>query len=271
MKLGFLGFGEVASTLSKNLLGKIEIYTCVEGRSKKTIQLAETIGLNLCKTNIEVAEISDILISAVIPSQAIYIAQEVGNYVKGVYVDINNISPSTKKKALSFIKNKKIVDASIIGSIRKSGIKVHIIASGNYAHYFSNLKKFGLNISVIGNEIGQASSIKILRSSFTKGISALIFETLYSAYKMGIDDLVLEYIAETECKDFKDVAVSRIISSGFHANRKAEEMDEVIELIEDYIEPIMSMNTALFFKSLYKKVNNLDYRPKDYKEVFEMM
>lgn len=271
MKVGFLGFGEVASTLSEGLQkhGAI-VATCIEGRSMKTKSLVEKSSINLYKTNIELAKSSDILISTVIPSQAIKVAQEVGKYVNGIYVDINNVSPKTVKKTLSFIENRKIVDASIIGSIRK-GLNVSVIASGDYATQFAELNNYGMNISIVGEEIGQASTIKMFRSSFTKGISALLFETLYSAYKMGIDEEVLKYIAETECEGFKDSAISRIISSSVHAKRRGEEMEEVIELISEYTPPKMSTATEELFKSIYEHVNDLETRPHKYREVFKLI
>lgn len=271
MKIGFLGFGEVASTLAAGLLSQgADVFTCVEGRSLKTKKLAKKTDIDLCKSNRELAEASDILISSVTPSQAIKIAQEVGEYSKGIYVDINNVSPSTVKEALSFIKNGKIVDASLIGSVKK-GINVHILASGQYADQFAELNQYGMNISIIGTEIGQASAIKMFRSSFTKGISALLFETLYSAYKIGIDEEVLKYIAETECEGFKDSAVSRIISSAVHSKRRAEEMEEVMDLISENRDVIMGKATQEFFKSLYKELDKLDKRPKNYKEIFKIM
>jgi 3-hydroxyisobutyrate dehydrogenase-like beta-hydroxyacid dehydrogenase len=271
MKIGFLGFGEVASTLSACLLKNgATVATCIEGRSKKTKELAEKSGVTLYKTNIELAEFSDILISTVTPSQAIKVAREVGKYTKGIYVDINNVSPKTVKNALSFIENRKTVDASIIGSIKK-GLNVSVIASGDYAAQFAELNNYGMNITVIGDEIGQASAIKMLRSSFTKGISALLFETLYSAYKMGIDEQVLKYIAETEGEEFKDSAISRIISSSVHAKRRAEEMEEVIGLISENRDPKMNKATESFFKSLYNEINKLETRPENYKEVFELI
>lgn len=271
MKIGFIGFGEVASTLSESLLDKgVEIYTCVEGRSSRTKQLAEKIGVNLCKTNMGIGEVSDILISSVNPSQAVNVAHEVGKHCKCVYVDMNNVSPSTVKLALGFIENGKIVDASIIGAIRKKGFEAHIIASGSYADYFAKLNDYGMDISVIGDEVGQASSIKILRSSYTKGVSALLFETLYSAYKIGIDDQLLKYISETECPDFSESAISRIISSAFHAKRRSQEMEEVLDVVSEHINPVINKGTAEFFKSLYEKIDQLEKRPEGYKEVFKI-
>ena len=271
MKIGFIGFGEVALTLASGfLMHGIEVSTCIKDRSQKTQKTAKKLELNLYESNRELAETSDFLISAVTPSSAIKIAQDVGEYVKGIYIDINNISPSTAKKALSLIKNGKIVDASIIGPVRK-GINVPIIASGPFADEFSKLNEYGMNITVIGSNIGQASAIKILRSSFTKGITALLFETLYPAYEMGIDKEVLKYISETEGEEFKESAKSRIISSAFHAKRRYEEMNEIIELLEETEDPKINKAIQDFYKELHEKLDNLDKRPENYLELFELI
>lgn len=272
MKIGFLGFGEVASTLAAGLLSNgVDVFTCVEGRSLKTKEIAEETALNLCKSNQELAESCDVLISAVTPSQAVKVSKEVGKYVKGIYIDINNISPSTAEEALSHIENGKTADASIIGSVRKNGLNAHILVSGPFSKQFAELNQYGMNISVIGSEIGRASAIKLFRSSFTKGISALLFETLYSAYKMGIDEETLKYIAETEGEGFMESAVSRIISSAVHSRRRAEEMEEVIELISKNSDAKMSKAAGEFFKQLCAEISGIDKRPEDYKEIFEII
>ena len=271
MKIGFLGFGEVASTLASGLLNNgVDVFTCVEGRSLKTKKLAQKTELSLCKSNRELAESSDILISAVTPLQATEVAKFVGNYSKGIYVDINNVSPFTVKEALSYIKNRKVVYASIIGSVRKKGLGVNILASGPYCEQFAELNQYGMNINIIGDKIGQASAVKMFRSSFTKGISALLFETLYSAYKMGIDGEVLKYIAETECDGFEDSAVSRIVSSAVHSKRRAEEMEEVVGLISVNSEAKMNKATLKFFKSLHANLGN-QKRPENYREIFSII
>ncbi len=272
MKIGFLGFGEVASTLAAGLLNNgADVSTCVLGRSLKTRELAKEMELNLCRSNRELAESCDILISAVTPHQAVKVAKEVGKHVKGIYVDINNISPSTAGEALSFIENKKIADASIIGSVRKNGVNVNIIVSGPCAEQFTELNQYGMDINVVGTEIGHASAIKLFRSLFTKGISALLFETLYSAYKVGIEEEVMSYIAETEGEGFRESAVSRIISSAVHSKRRAEEMEEVIDLISKSSDAKMSRATGEFFKDLCSEIDGIGRRPEDYKEIFKML
>ena len=125
MKVGFLGFGEVASTLSVGLIKNgAEVYTSAEGRSTRTRSNILKTGVQTYPTYKALAENSDIIISSVIPSKAIEVAEMVGKYSGGIYVDINNVSPETVVKTLDKIKNGKTVDAAIIGSVIKKGIDV---------------------------------------------------------------------------------------------------------------------------------------------------
>jgi len=268
MKVGFLGFGEVASTLSKGLLDQdVEVLTCVEGRSPRTVDLAKSAGVKLSQTPQEVARSSDILLSTVVPDQAVNVAKEVGKHVKGVYVDLNNVSPSTVIEALNHIESGKITDAAIMGSI-KNGLKTPIIASGPGADIFAELNQYGMDIGVIGLETGQASALKMLRSAYTKGVSALLFETLYAAYQMDVDELLLGYLSQTEGAFFQESANSRLKSSAFHAKRRAQEMDEVLEFLSDYEDPLMTRATCEFFHLLPAKTGIIRKKPADYREMF---
>ena len=176
MQVGFIGYGEVASTLSQGLMENgADVYTCILGRGIKTKEMAKKTKVKLYNSYRVLAERSDILISSVVPSNAIDVAEMVGKYSKGIYVDMNNVSPETVRQTLGMIKNGRTVDAAIIGSVLKNGINVKVIASGDFASDFAELENYGMNITVVGDENGQASGIKLLRSAYTKGVSALLF------------------------------------------------------------------------------------------------
>lgn len=270
MKVGFIGFGEVASVLSKGLLNEgLDVLTCVNGRSSKSQSLAKKSGVKLCLRNSDVAEDADILISSVTPDMAFHVAKELGKSSKGIYVDINNVSSQTVKNSLAMIKNQKVVDAAIIGSVHKEGHMVQIIASGNSANDFEKLNDFGLNIKVVGPEVGQASSIKMLRSSYTKGVSTLLWETIFTAYKMGIDEEVLNIIAETEGPNFEESAKSRLVSSAFHSKRRFNEMKEVQDFLSEIYEPTMAKCSGNVFGLIYERLGKLNERPESYRDVFK--
>lgn len=116
-----------------------------------------------------------------------------------------------------------------------------------------------MNINIVGADLGQASALKMLRSVYTKGVSALLSESFYTAYKMGISDVLLNYLSGTECPSFKESAISRIMSSELNAKRRAQEMLEVVKVVSEYTDPVMSRATLEFFQTISKKQEKLDY------------
>lgn len=271
MKIGFLGFGEVASTLSGGFLAVgIEVLTCVTGRSQKTVDVVESMDIKLCETLSELAESSDILLSAVVPAEAVNVAKEVGRDFKGLYVDLNNISPSTVKEVSSHIGKGKTTDAAIMGGI-KNGLKTPIIASGPSAEIFAELNNYGMNIEVVGSQLGQASALKMLRSAYTKGVVALLFESFYVAYQMGVDEPLWRYLTQTEGPNFKEFSISRLKSSAVHAERRAQEMDDVMNFLSDYEDPLMTRATCEFFNLFPDKIGLMSERPADYRDVFRKL
>jgi 3-hydroxyisobutyrate dehydrogenase-like beta-hydroxyacid dehydrogenase len=269
LKVGFLGFGEVASTLSEGLLSSgVEVSTCIDGRSQRSMELAKSCGVGLFDSLTELSESSDILLSVVIPAEAVSVAAKVGGGFEGVYVDLNNVSPGTVKEAFRHIPNGKTVDGAIMDGI-KNGLGTPIIASGEFAEDFAELNQYGMNIEVIGPEPGQASGLKMLRSAYTKGVSALLFETLYPAYKMGVDKVLLRYLSQTEGPHFKDASISRLKSSALHAQRRAQEMSEVHQFLSQYEDPVITPATMEFFHNLLDKIGQIPEKPVDYREIFD--
>jgi 3-hydroxyisobutyrate dehydrogenase-like beta-hydroxyacid dehydrogenase len=268
IKLGFLGFGEVASTLSEGLLARgVEVSTCLEGRSQRSVELAKSCGVGLFDSLTELSELSDILLSTVVPAEAVSVAKNVGGGFDGVYVDLNNVSPGTVKEAFSHILNGKTVDGAIMGGI-KNGLGTPIIASGEFAEEFAELNQYGMNIEVIGTEPGQASGLKMLRSAYTKGVSALLFEAFYAAYQMGVDETLLRYLTMSEGSHFPASANSRLTSSTYHSQRRAQEMDEVVKFLTEYEDPLITRATCEFFHSLPDKTGTIGKKPADYRDVF---
>jgi 3-hydroxyisobutyrate dehydrogenase-like beta-hydroxyacid dehydrogenase len=278
MKVGFVGFGEVASTLSNGLLDSgLTVLTCLHGRSLSTKNKALDMGVNICNSHRELAETSEILISAVTPSTALDVAREMGKYSRGIYVDINNVSPSTVIEAMGLVENKKTVDAAVIGSVKRNGPEVQIIACGDSASDFAVLNDYGLNIKIMGAEIGNCSQIKMLRSSYTKGVSALLWETIGAAYELGIDEEVLEIIGQTEGPQFENSSKSRLLSSFNHSKRRYEEMNELKNLLSgtEYLSMVDAIEKT--FEIIYEKNRELNKDQKEkldfksYKEIFKAL
>ena len=79
MIIGFIGFGKVSRNLKSMIKSDdVSFITSFEGRSSKTIQLIESEDIEVADTFKEVAQKSDILISANSPKSAIEVAEKYG-------------------------------------------------------------------------------------------------------------------------------------------------------------------------------------------------
>ena len=213
----------------------------------KILKLAENSEVTLVDNYKKVAEVSDILLSAAIPSESINIAKNYGILTKSLFLDLNNISPistmiinnlfdekesSIKGTSSNFRcsrKNNKFVKGSIIGKINSD--KSIIYLSGFNAFKLSFLNGYGLNIKIVGKDIAKASYIKTLRSIYTKGITAVTYDAFSVAKNLGLTNELCEVLTITEGENFEDLAKSRMSSFDKFKNRKFQEMNEILEFL----------------------------------------
>lgn len=267
MKIGFIGFGEVSYTLSKIFFENgFDILTSVEGRSIKTKEFVESIGyIKLLSNFEEVAKESDILISANSPHSALGVALRYGSLTNGIFLDFNNISPETSKKIAHFIGDNHFVDSAIMGKVKSKELNIYLsgkLASKVEGFIINNLNDTSeskINTYVVSENIGDVSALKILRSSYTKGVSALLIETFENAKKLNLDEELWDILDLTENRSFKDSSKSRIINSYNSSKRKYEELEEVLDFLsslsDSQKDKLMATATRDKFEYLKSKNN----------------
>jgi 3-hydroxyisobutyrate dehydrogenase-like beta-hydroxyacid dehydrogenase len=82
----------------------------------------------------------------------------------------------------------RFADGGIIGPPPRNGRAPRIYTSGPGAQEFAELTRGGLDIRVLGGEVGQASGIKMCYGALTKGLQALGTELLVAAKLMGLEE-----------------------------------------------------------------------------------
>ncbi len=224
MNIAFIGFGKVAYTLSRLIKSPdINFLTSTEKRSNDTIDLINKSNIEVYDSFREALENAEIIISAVTPSKAVKVADMYGPYCNGIYLDLNNISPDTSEKISNVVDN--FVDGAIIGKIDSKNPTLFL--SGENAHKLLFLNDF-LNVNIISDNIGDASKLKLLRSTYTKSLSVLLIETYDLAKKLDLEDEFFDTLSITEGDDFKDKSLSRINNTLKSSKRKAEELEEIL-------------------------------------------
>lgn len=229
MIVGLIGFGKVSQNLVKLIRSDdIKFISSKENRSKSTIEAIDDSNVETLPTFDEVAKRSDILISAASPKVALNIAKRYGKLLKGIYLDLNNISPQTTFEINRHVNN--LVDGAIIGKIDSNNPTLYI--SGESARELSFLDEF-LNVKIISENVGDAAILKLLRSSYTKTLTALLIESYGIAKKNNLEDEFFDIVSLTEGSEFKDKSLSRINNTLDNPKRKSEELKELIVYFDD--------------------------------------
>ena len=243
MIIGLIGFGKVSQNLVKLVFSNdIRFITSTEGRSPETVQNIQKSGIETLDTFREVALSSDILISATSPKTALDVAKSYGKYVNGIYLDLNNISPDTAFEINKHVDN--FVDGAIIGKIDSDNPMLYI--SGKNAEDLLFLDEF-IEMNLISDKIGDVSKLKLLRSTYTKTLSALLIESFEIARKHGLEEEFFDVLTLTEGDDFKKKSLSRINSTLKNSKRKSEELEEIIDYFND--------NDLIMVRAALEKLN----------------
>jgi 3-hydroxyisobutyrate dehydrogenase-like beta-hydroxyacid dehydrogenase len=97
------------------------------------------------------------------------------------------------------------------------------------------------NVRAVGDQVGRASTIKMLRSVMYKGVEALTAECLMACEKAGVTDDVLGSFGN----DWSSGADYRIDRMMVHGLRRSAEMAEVVKTLECLgVEPLMTRGTV---------------------------
>lgn len=229
MIIGFIGFGKVSANLVRLIDAKdITFITSAEGRSNKTVENIERSNVEVYESFRQVAETSDIVISATAPKNALKVAEEYGKYVNGIYLDLNNVSLDTTLKIGEYVDS--LVDGAIIGKIDSQNPVLYL--SGPKSDDFLFLNDYIKTVK-ISDGIGDVSTLKLLRSTYTKTVSALLIESAEIAKSNNLEDEFFDILEITEGDDFRRKSQSRIRNTLNNSKRKSEELEEIIEYFQD--------------------------------------
>lgn len=287
LTLGFLGFGEVGYYMSKGLkqngFGRIAAFDkghADGGPFAATIaSRAKEVGVDLLPSLAELLRQADVLISALPAKYTMEAAREVlGSEITArLFVDVSTAKPEVKRDLEQLFAKKgiKFADGAMLGPLPAYGHTVPILASGEGAVSWAEMMNpFGMRIEITKGLAGTASSIKLVRSVFMKGLEALLVETFLFAKKSGAEELVLNSISETLNAPFQDTAKRMIAADLVHAERRSFEVGESIELMRDIgVEPVMAEAIVRRLKksaSLGTRAELGGVPPKSLPEVYEI-
>jgi hypothetical protein len=183
--------GEMGTGVARLLRDSgLRVVTALEGRSEPTRARAAAAGLEDAGSLAGAVGQADVLLSILPPGRALELARAVGRDAGPLYVDCNAVSPATALEIGRAV-GERYVDAGIIGGPAAP----RVYASGPLASEIADLP---LDVRVLDGEIGQASALKMCYAALTKGLSALLAESMVTAGEHGVAGALRDELADSQ-------------------------------------------------------------------------
>jgi 3-hydroxyisobutyrate dehydrogenase-like beta-hydroxyacid dehydrogenase len=151
---------------------------------------------------------------------------------------MNSVSPDTKRSAAKLIEaaGARHVDVAIMAPVHPKRMAVPLLASGPDAEEcVRRLRALGFSdIRSVGEILGRASAIKMIRSVMVKGIEALTAECFLAAEAAGVTGEVIHSLdADISDRGWASRADYNLERMLVHGVRRAAEMEEVAKTLAD--------------------------------------
>lgn len=240
--LTLIGFGEAGSTFARA--------AGWEGDARafdiRPVHV-EAAGTRGCASLVEAMAGSPAVLSLVTAENALAVAQEAAELIApgAFFFDMNSVAPDTKRAAAEAIGEAlgRYVDVAVMAPVDPSRLAVPLLLSGPDALAGAAvLAELGFtNVRIVGDEIGRASTIKMLRSVMYKGVEALTAECLIACERAGVTGEVLGSFGNDWAAG-ADYRLDRMLAHGL---RRAAEMAEASQTLSSLgVSPMLTEGTV---------------------------
>ena len=197
---------------------------------------------------------AEVVLSANAASVAVAVAGEAAGALAdgAVFADLNAAAPATKAAAAEAVAPALFADVALLGPVPRRGLRTACLVSGSGAEaYAAWCARFDVPVEIVPGEAGAASTRKLLRSVFTKGLAAAAIEALAAARAAGCEPWLRADIVAT-LEDADAALLTRLEEgSRAHARRRVDEMEAATELLRSLgVEPRVAEAAAAWLREL---------------------
>lgn len=256
-QVALIGFGEAASTFAnaaqwRNAACAFDVLT--SGADTRDTMLGAYAGASVvpCEALEDAISGASVILSLVTADSALAVAKACAALLTPgqFFFDMNSVAPQTKRAAAQAIEavGARYVDVAIMAPVKPAHMAVPLLVSGADAgEAVDRLSVLGFtNTRIVSEDVGRASTIKMLRSVMYKGVEALTAECLLACERAGVTDQVLDSFnaGSAGSGDWASGADYRLDRMMAHGLRRAAEMVEAAKTLEDLgVEPLMTRGT----------------------------
>ena len=245
-KLAVIGFGEAGRAFASgwSRLEGMEISAYDPKAADAATRVAFATAANaaqvtLATSNADAIEHADAIFSLVTADSAHKAARESATHIErgAFFFDCNSCSPATKASSAEVIAKAGglYVDVAVMAPVHPKRHETPLLLSGPEAEAaLPVLTGLGMMPRVAGQRVGEASSIKMLRSVMIKGLEALTAEAMLAARKAGVEAAVIASLQASDPGiDWEKRSAYNLERMMVHGERRAAEMREVAATLRE--------------------------------------
>jgi len=261
MRVTFVGFGEVAAAFASAFAARgaeVAAYDVLLEAPDGGARLRARAGA----TPVAFADLAAALRDAryVFSTVTTDVAREAARSARArlssgqTWVDLNATEPAVKREIAAIVEasGATFVEGALLGAVGVSGAQTELLLGGREGAATARAlaKDYGLNVRHYSDEIGRASTYKMLRSVFSKGLEALLIEFLVAGERAGMrEELWAEVVELLGRERFEKVAANWVCSHAMAHARRWHEVVQVEKVLRDMaLEPIMTAATEQVFR-----------------------
>jgi len=271
-RIGFIGFGTVArhfapviqASAAAQVVGALER---TDPAPPEVVRWLEDVGVPLFHSAADL-ESCDVVVSLVWPNAALAAAERFASHAGPgqIYLDLTSTTPMVKEEieALLTPLGAAVVDGVMTGAGTSiDGHKIPMYLSGQQAGSIHDLlAPMGFNAEVIGDRVGVAAALKMVRGIVIKGLDATCMEARVVAHRYGIHEALLGSLTESldrmPIREFVDMLFDTHLQT---CGRRAMEAADIEQTVRHAgVGPVMASATRrIFERSAGLELDALDH------------
>ena len=245
-RLALIGFGEARCALvqgwGRRRSAGIRVYDIKSSEAEHAEEFRSRygeFGVAGCASSAEAVSGAELVLSVVTADQALAAAAEAARHICAgtIWCDLNSCAPSTKRKAAEAIgaAGGIYADVAVMSPVHPRLNMVPLLVAGDRAEEAAaRLAELPMSPRVVRGGVGAASTIKLVRSVFVKGLESLMAELALTAAKANVEEEVFDSIARSHPDaDWRERARHSLGRMLAHGERRAAEMEEAARMVED--------------------------------------
>jgi 3-hydroxyisobutyrate dehydrogenase-like beta-hydroxyacid dehydrogenase len=242
--VAFIGYGEAGHAIVTGWgqarpaqIKAFDLKSGIEDQRAALLARYQAAGVSGAETLAQALQGIKVVFSTVTADQALVAAEQAAAHLAPdtLWLDCNSCAPDTKRAAAEVISavGGRYVDVAVMAPVYPKQHLVPLLVSGAEAQAgLEVLTALGMLPKYVGDAVGRASSIKMLRSVMIKGMEALTAECVLAARRAGVEE---EVISSLEASDpgvkWRERGAYNLERMMVHGTRRAAEMREVAKTV----------------------------------------